>query len=214
MLSMLRCTGTSADRYEFRYSSLDQMCPHQYKASPPRRAYIRRVHRESRSNTAIRTRTAQVLLRLVLVLRPLRPLQFSSRKAPTQIRQRNFWPFASSTGGCSGRVPFWPLGQRRSGRCQGDLKASSAITPNPCLCTDGVVVAGMLARLSSRLVPSHTSHRGRKRSQAGTNNDAGYPGGASCKATPVLTSKSQSVICGHLRHCPRPSSKTKSRPAG
>ncbi|KAL6698377.1 hypothetical protein J3F84DRAFT_270793 [Trichoderma pleuroticola] len=49
-LSMLRCTRSyrhECRRYEHRYepwySSLDQTCLHQYKASPPRRAFIRRV---------------------------------------------------------------------------------------------------------------------------------------------------------------------------
>lgn len=43
MLSMLRCTGTRTDRYGPWYSLLDQMCSHQYKASIPRRAFIRWV---------------------------------------------------------------------------------------------------------------------------------------------------------------------------
>ncbi|KAL6795135.1 hypothetical protein J3E68DRAFT_333681 [Trichoderma sp. SZMC 28012] len=40
---MLRCTGTRTNRYEHWYSLLDQMCPHQYQASIPRRAFIRWV---------------------------------------------------------------------------------------------------------------------------------------------------------------------------
>ncbi|UKZ47483.1 hypothetical protein TrVGV298_001701 [Trichoderma virens] len=72
--SPLRGAGTSTARYERWYSWRDQMYLDQYKAGRPRRAFIRWVP----------------------------DLTFSSRKASTEIRQRNFWLFASFDQGLLG----------------------------------------------------------------------------------------------------------------
>lgn len=151
---MLRCTGTRTDRYEHWYSLLDQMCPHQYQASIPRRAYIRWVPDLTVSPGAI---PRFVLPRYCCgsSLYSVRSGRSSFRRAKPPPKSDNaiFGSLPRGQGGCSGRVPFWPLGQRRSGRCQGTSRHPALLLQTLAyVWTDEVVAAGMLARLSSRLV--------------------------------------------------------------
>ncbi|KAL6830036.1 hypothetical protein V8C40DRAFT_175539 [Trichoderma camerunense] len=170
---MLRCTstGTRTDRYEHWYSLLDQMCPHQYQASIPRRAFIRwvpdlRVPEQYRDSYCPGTAAA-------------RPCTPSAPAAPVFVAQslhRNqttqFLALCLVDRGLQWASPFLAVGAKAVWPLSRDLKASSAITPNPCLCMDGRGGGSRnacKALVSSRLLPSHTTHRGRKRSQAGTN---------------------------------------------